>query len=203
MNLESITVRALQLLGDPAGARFAADLLAEAARGALAAYSRALPDLAEVELTAAQDGWRLCLTDLGDFSAVQSVSLNQRELRGWRLVRINGAPTLLLPCGCPLKTGQALTVTVSRAHRLEGLDGSPDTTLPENHAGLLALGVAARASAMRAALVLESPARRPEDAAALMARAAVLGEEFRQGLRSALPGGDFLPRSGWDSRRAG
>ncbi len=196
-DLAEFRTAVLQLLDDPASARYTTDLVERALRQSLREYSRRRPLLATLNV----DGTGDSLLELpADFQPMQvlmvelheETALPQSELRFYAYHQ-DGQWCLHLMDAAPAAT-QSLDVTYTTTHSIDGLDGAAGTTLPLEDESAVQLGAAGYAALYRAVSRAESANLQPELARKLIDLAAAFLREFRASI-AARPQGKlaFLP----------
>lgn len=134
--------------------------LDEALRQALDAYSLRMPRRTVVSLTLTQAGREIDVSSL-TFTSIEHVWwLHDVSRSGYppRYVTFEVWPGPLLYVTDPAEpaAGDVLRLWITTHHTLDGLDGATTTTVPEEHATLLAQGAAAFAVLQRRVLVSET-----------------------------------------------
>jgi len=136
-----------------------------AVREALLLYSLHGP-VHEGSVTVASSGHDQSLASLSDLLAIEliawpwsdGVAMEDRAVR-WRRI----SPTSVRFDRLAPQTGELIRVRYRRAHRVQGLDGAGETTVPDAHRPLLAEGAASAALGLRLRQLSENPAL-PEEA---------------------------------------
>lgn len=205
MDLTTLSAQVLTLLGDPDGVRYTADMLAEAARMTLREYGSAVPNNGRLIHTVSSAGSFQEPAGLPPVAVVMEVNYPydpsntfQPEVQDYDLIWVEGKWQLILGLQFFPEVGEQMRIWWSGAHTLKELDGAAATSTNPLDDALLALGAAGHTSLMRAAQVLESPVRRPQDAVNLAAQGKDWLREFRLGLgRRASCFLNPLPHCGW------
>lgn len=162
MNLTEMRTRVTQMLMDTGEDIWTADVLDEALRQALSAYSNAAPCTQEITISIPATGdidlsavnglvdvvevrWPY---QAGKAEALQPVN----RITGWRCWRDLDKPTLELRtmAGASPVGGEDLHVRYTISHLLDGLDGAAQSTIPLIHYSLLVRGAAGYAALFRA-----------------------------------------------------
>ena len=153
----TLKTRALQLLGDPDGARYDDATLQEAFRQALATYTRTCPQVRTEVITFASAGAEQPLEELEcpplyllEVNYPHPSSSGEHPARpSCTLAYIDGTAVLRFGDGLNLHAGEQARLTYAARHTLAGLDGAETASVPEAHEGVLALGAAVFAALQR------------------------------------------------------
>jgi len=159
-DLAEIRARVQKKVWDLTQAVWSQEILDEAIRSALDAYSRVLPQAASAVVTLEAPGRELDLFMLDGLLSVSRVYWpydSSREIwppnrvRGFRLEWIANVPLLTLTAwdGTQPQAGDELKIWYTCRHTIEDLDLADESSLPEIHESLLALGAAGYAVAGR------------------------------------------------------
>jgi hypothetical protein len=220
MTLTEMRTRVTQMLMDTGMAVWSTEVLDEALRQALAAYSTAAPCTGEVTITipVAGDVDLNAVSGLVDvidvrwpYQAGKADALQPvNRVTGWRCWRDLDKPTLELrtAAGTSPASGDDLRVRYTLAHQLSGLDGAEQSTIPLIHYTLLVRGAAGYAALFRAVDRVEnrSYGSRRVEPTLLQSWADAVLQRFHRDL-DGLRGRQIPPRGNprwrmdvWDSR---
>lgn len=149
--------RALQLLGNPDGARYDDATLQEAFRQALATYTRTCPQVRTEVITFTSAGAEQPLEGLEcpplyllEVSYPYPASDGLKPPRpACTLAYIDGAALLRFADGTTPAAGEQARLTYAARHTLEGLDEAATGSIPSGHEGVIALGAAVFAALQR------------------------------------------------------
>lgn len=173
---DDIKTRLRALLEDNSEQRFSDDLLAAATRQALEELEQRLPRLVSSPFTVTSSGRQQPLLSISDCRYILSVSAHgegetTRELQPetcFTYLLLNGTPTLHFLGQYIPAAGEGLTIHYAAGYTIEGLDGSPSTSLPPALDGVLVDGAAAQVCLLRAGSLLGRYGSDPRESARLM-----------------------------------
>jgi hypothetical protein len=155
-NLAELEVRVAGVLWDVSQAVWSQEVLEEAIRTALDAYSQVVPQGTSAVVTLAAAGRQLDIFMLDGLLNVTRVywpydsteeTWPPNRVKGFRLDWIATNPVLTLTAfdGPQPQTGDEVKIWYTCRHTIEDLDEADETTLPEQHESLLVLGAAGHA----------------------------------------------------------
>ncbi|NSW54216.1 MAG: hypothetical protein HPY85_17070 [Anaerolineae bacterium] len=207
MDRDSLHAHIRRLLGDASAARYGDELLDDALRDALTTLSLEVPLILEATVNVLDSGTECDLDGLTRITQVLSVCYPwdgmqsvTPSLRSWVFYWKSGVPALRLFRGS-FTAGESIRLSYCALHRLEGLDGAAETTVPDTLQALLGLGAAARAASMRAAALLEAHGSPASDHNQLFALGQNWWQSFTLQLMAMRPMGGSpqpaLPGFGW------
>lgn len=166
-----LETRVRAVLEDQDTLRFSSPLLAAALRRALDDIDLQLPNIAELEVTAAGDSRDLALSNLAGCRYIINITIKDRLLEpeaNFTYFLKDGVPTLHINDGYIPQTGDVLVVRYASGYTIEGFEGEGTTTLPAAFESALVNGAAAEACFLRAGSLAERYGTRPGDPAKLM-----------------------------------
>lgn len=159
--LVTLRGRVAQVLEDAGATKWTAEALAAAIRLALDAYTEQVPHRAVVTVTLSAAGREI---DIGGvaYRDVERVWWAYDAARPaypphWRDFEVWPGDVLYIDDGATPAAGDVVRLWVTTDHTLDGLDDATETTFPDRHGALLALGAAGFAAAAREVTVLEQP----------------------------------------------
>jgi hypothetical protein len=150
MTLALYRTRVLEAVGDPASARYSDAILDEALRLALEEYSRAVPQIKEIDLPvliASSEQELIGVVDLLYILACfYPVTVDSApEIESYYHYNRDGDNWLTLGSDLVPVVGDVLRVIYGAAHTIDGLDAALVTTPPANDTGLIVQGAAGHA----------------------------------------------------------
>jgi hypothetical protein len=166
-SLADLRARLAQTLMDSGYAIWASADLDEALRQALHDLSNASPNRRQATLTLTEATREITLDSLAGLLEVLAVHWPYDEsagtwppnrVRGWRLIRLDGAPVLQLTVyeAPQPQAGEKLRLGYTTLHTLNGLDGETLTSLSPELETLLVTGAAGKAAQHRSADLMET-----------------------------------------------
>lgn len=180
-DLAGFKARILQLLGDAAETRFSEERLKEALRQALAAYSQAVPQVLETEITLTAAGREQCLTVSPAPMFVIRLIRGGREMPFQFFMRAGQSVLVIGGDNLPA-IGDEFSLRYAAGHGVKDLDAQEQTSLPVGHESVVVRGAAGFAALLRLAGVGESYGARPAEAAHLV----VIGRQWLGDFQQAL-----------------
>jgi hypothetical protein len=170
MTLLEYRTRILDAIGDPTKARYSDAVTAEGLRLALEEYSKANPQIKETTITVVLAGRDQVLTGVLDLlyplSVLFPVSADSApEIESYYFYTRDGLPwvTISKPADVP-QVGQDIKILYGAPHSIQDLDLALTTTVPGVDMGLVVMGAAGHAMAIRADSIVESYGKRtPQD----------------------------------------
>jgi len=205
-----LETRIRAVLEDENTVRFSSSLLAAALRRALDDVDLQLPNISELEVTAAGSGRSLALSGLTNCRYILNINLGERLLEpeaNFTYFLQDGVPTLHFSGSYIPQAGDILRVRYACGYTIEGLEGEGITTLPAAFESALVNGAAAEACFLRAGSLAERYGARPADPARLMETGHLWHQTFVRSLTGlkALQDFGFPPGFAldlWDRRRS-
>lgn len=205
-DLASYRAKVRQVLGDTGVTKYSDDLLDEALRWTLAAYSKVLPQVKTDTVTIAAAGREQSLGAITDL--VQILEMNFPYTSGdespeifeaWYYYNRGAVPYVHIGGDYVPAAADVIRVTYTVAHTIEDLDSATATTIQTAHEYLFANGAAGKAAMSRGMHLIENYGSRSTESGKLQEWAERQVNEFLNELSmykisQALPG--WSP-SGW------
>lgn len=203
------------VLGDTGSDRYDDAVLDGAVRWALAAYSKALPQVKTCSINVTAEGREQSLTALTDLLTVLEVNFPYQAgcqtpavLQQWYFYRRDGHGLLYISGRRSPMAGDVIRLTYTAWHTIAGLGDATVTTIPTAHETLFENGAAGKAAMMRGIHLVEAYGRKSEEPEKLKTWSEGLLADFLddllslkswQVLRGTLTNGWTLDR--WDRRQ--
>ena len=158
--LPALRDRVEEILADVTNAKWTTDALDEAIRQALDLYSQYLPRRTLTTVTLSGAGREIDLAAL-DYLTVEAVwwdydAADPAHPPRWRAFELWPGDILWINDAEQPQAGDVVRLWLTQAHTLDGLDSGTETTFPDAHASLIALGAAAFAAQTRRVDIIEA-----------------------------------------------
>jgi hypothetical protein len=199
-----LRVQILELVGDPTGSRYSANLLSQAGIQALRLYSNALPLLKILTETIITETDEVVLDEALNLMSVINVGIQTTGSHGMHGSSIaftwswaNGLPFIRFPQ--PI-TG-TLRVIYTASHSLAGLGTDTVSTVPRVHYSLLNRLAAACAMQMRAEVLREAYGQKSSEAQSIQNSAEKMLQQSQQQLDALRYSQSISPQweeKGWE-----